>query len=112
MCPGPSNNNNNNNNNINMHANIGIFSLSYAVMPSFLVSVLFINPFKFIISIYYSKKRKAVADNACKGRGASRPADMQPRPPPPKTTLLGPCYTCGEYDHLEPKPGDRILLIV
>ena len=36
----------------NIHANVGIFSLSYAVMPSFLVSVLFINPyfiFKFII---------------------------------------------------------------
>ena len=35
---------------------------------------------------WYSKKRKATADNAIricsKGEGASRPADMQPRPPP------------------------------
>jgi len=29
----------------NMLANVGIFSLSYAVMPSFLVSVLFIDPY-------------------------------------------------------------------
>jgi len=29
----------------NMHTNVGIFSLSYAVIPLFLVSVLFINPY-------------------------------------------------------------------
>ena len=28
-----------------MHANVGIFSLSYAIIPSFLVSVLFIDPY-------------------------------------------------------------------
>ena len=36
---------------------VRIFSLSYAVLPSFLVSVPFIDPyfiFKFIIKIYYS----------------------------------------------------------
>ena len=36
----------------NIHANVGTFSLSYAAMPSFLVSVLFIDPnfiFKFIL---------------------------------------------------------------
>jgi len=36
----------------NMHTNVGIFSLSYAAMPSVLVSVLFVDPyfiFKFII---------------------------------------------------------------
>jgi len=37
-----------------MHANVGIFSLSYAVVPSFLVSVFFIDPyfiFKFNILV-------------------------------------------------------------
>jgi len=40
----------------NMHVNVGIFLLSYAVMPSFLVSVLFIDPYfilKFINFLIY-----------------------------------------------------------
>jgi len=51
-----------------------------------------------------SKKRKAAVGSSARKRGreegASRTADMQPRPPPPKTRPLGPCYTCGEYGHL------------
>ena len=50
------------------------------------------------------KKRKAAMDNSARkrsrGEGATRTADMQPRPPPPKTRPLGPCYMCGEYGHL------------
>ena len=34
-----------------MHANVGIFSLSYAALPLFLVSVLFIDPY-FILKFY------------------------------------------------------------
>jgi len=39
-------------NSYNIHANVGIFSLSYAVLPSFLVSVLFIIPTSLQNSIY------------------------------------------------------------
>ena len=35
-----------------------------------------------------------------KAEPANRPVDVQPRPPPLTTRLLGPCYTCGEYGHL------------
>ena len=37
----------------NGHANVGIFSLGYAVMPSFLISVLFIDPYVILNLIYW-----------------------------------------------------------
>jgi len=45
------------------HANVGTFLLSYAVIPSFHVSVLFINPYfllKFIMWICFSRLHRTV----------------------------------------------------
>jgi len=48
-----------------LNANVGIFSLSYAVIPSFLVSVVFIDPLKYIKLAYVLALRARTKLNIC-----------------------------------------------